>query len=45
MTKWCDLCPQEDNSCDECKNKPIQVRKIPRDQKKRLKEKAKTIRK
>lgn len=49
MTKWCDRCPQEANSCDECKNKytikPEKVIKVTKEQKKKLRAKAKSINK
>lgn len=53
MAKWCDRCPQEINSCEECKGKKITkpeiiqktTREQTREQKKRLKNKAKLIKK
>lgn len=42
MIKWCERCPNEYNSCDECKKvKVIRNIELTKDQKKKLREKAK----
>lgn len=44
MIKWCDQCPQELNSCDECNKKSIRIERVPkvtREEKRRLRDKVK----
>lgn len=44
MIKWCDRCPREANSCDDCKKSRFGFKnepKLTKEEKKRLREKAK----
>ena len=47
MVKWCDRCPREANSCDDCKKSRFGFKstepKLTKEEKKKLRDKAKQM--